>query len=73
MREIELTNPKFPPYYSEFPVFAVDLDWNPMALWNALRMGLSKELKNSFTYSDIPEELPVFLMVCQKRDNQMSQ
>jgi len=36
-------------------------------------MGLSKEMKNMFTYSDMPEELPVFVTVCQERDNQIRQ
>ena len=36
-------------------------------------MGLSKEMKDSFTYCDMPEELPVFLAVCQKRDNRICQ
>jgi hypothetical protein len=35
-------------------------------------MGLSKEIKDSFTYSDMPEELPVFVTVCQKGDDQIS-
>jgi hypothetical protein len=36
-------------------------------------MGLSEEMKDSFTYSDMPEELPAFVTVCQKRDNQIRQ
>jgi hypothetical protein len=36
-------------------------------------MGLSKEMKDSFTYSDMPEELPAFVTVCQKWDNQIRQ
>jgi len=36
-------------------------------------MGLSKEMKDSFTYSDMPEELPAFVTVCQKRGNQIRQ
>jgi hypothetical protein len=60
-------------YYVEFQVIAADLDWNPSALRNALTMGLSEEMKDSFTYSDLPEELPIFVMVCQKRDDQIRQ
>jgi len=66
-------NRKFSQYYAEFQVIAADLDWNPSALRNALRMGLSEEMKDSFTYSDMPDELPVFVTVCQKRDNQIRQ
>jgi len=73
MREITKKNSEFSQYYAEFQVIAADLDWNPSALQNALRMGLSEEMKDSFTYSDMPEELPAFVMVCQKRDNQIRQ
>jgi len=34
-------------------------------------MGLSKDIKDCFTYSDMPEELAAFVTVCQKRDNQI--
>jgi len=36
-------------------------------------MGLSEAMKDSFTYSDMPEELPAFVTVCQKWDNQIRQ
>jgi len=55
MREIKQKNCEFHQYYAEFLVIAADLEWNPSALRNALRMGLSEEMKNLFTYSDIPE------------------
>jgi len=73
MREIKQKNREFSQYYAEFQVIAADLDWNPSALRNALRMGLSEEMKDSFTYSDMPEELPAVVTVCQKRDNQIRQ
>jgi len=73
MREIKHKNREFSQYYAEFQVIAADLDWNPSALRNALRIGLSEEMKDSFTYSDMPEELPAFVTVCQKRDNQIRQ
>jgi hypothetical protein len=73
MPEIKQKNRKFSQYYTEFQVIAADLDWNPSALRNAPRMGLSEEMKDSFTYSDMPEELPAFVTVCQKRDNQIRQ
>jgi hypothetical protein len=34
-------------------------------------MGLSEEMNDSFTSCDMPEELPAFVTVCQKRDNQI--
>jgi hypothetical protein len=36
-------------------------------------MGLSEEMKDSFTYGDMPEELHGSVTVCQKQDNQMRQ
>jgi len=30
-------------------------------------------MKDSFTYSDMPEEIPVFVAACQQRDNQIRQ
>jgi hypothetical protein len=73
MREITQQNREFSQYYAEFQVIAADLDWNPSALRNALGMGLSEEMKDFFTYSDMPEELPAFVTVCQNRDNQIRQ
>jgi len=69
MQEMKQRNREFSQYYAEIQVIAADLDWNPSALRNALWMGLSEEMKDSFTYSAMPEELPAFVTVCQKRDN----
>jgi len=49
MRDIKQMNCEFSQYYTEFQVIAADLDWNPSALRNALRMGLSEEMKDFFT------------------------
>jgi len=73
MKDIKQKNREFSQYYAEFQVIAADLYSNPSALRKALRMGLSEEMKDSFTYSDMPEELPAFMTVCQKRDNQIRQ
>jgi hypothetical protein len=64
---------EFSHYNAEFQVITADLKWNPAAVRNALTMGLSEEMKDSFTYSDMLEELPAFVTVCQKRDNQIRQ
>jgi len=69
MRVIKHKNREFSQYYAEFQVIAADLDSNPSAFQNALRMGLSEEMKNSFTHRDMPEELTAFVTVCQKRDH----
>jgi hypothetical protein len=73
MREIIQRNRKFFQYYAEFQIIATNLDGNPWALRNALRMVLSEEMKDSFTYGDMPEDVPVFVTVCQKRDIQIRQ
>ena len=36
-------------------------------------IGLSEAMKDSFIYRDMPEKLLAFVMVCQKRDNQIRQ
>jgi hypothetical protein len=69
MREIKQKHRQFSQYYGEFEVIAADLDWDHSALRNSLRMGLSEEMKECFTHSDMPEELPAFVTVCQKQDN----
>jgi hypothetical protein len=73
MREIKINNREFSLYYAEFQVIAADLDWNPSALRNALRSGLSEEMQDSFIHTDMPDELPTFVTLCQKRDNQIRQ
>jgi len=73
MQEIKQKNRKFSQYYAEFQVIAADWDWNPSALRKALQMALSEGLKDSFTYSDMPDDLPAFMTVCQKQDNQVRQ
>jgi hypothetical protein len=73
MRDNQPKNREFSQYYAEFQVIAADLDWNPSAQRNALRSGLSEEMKDSFTYSDRPEDLATFVSTCQTRDNQIRQ
>jgi hypothetical protein len=73
MKDIKQKNREFSLYYAEFQVIAADLDWNPSALRNALRSGLSEEMKDSFIHTDMPDELPAFVTLCQKRDNQIRQ
>jgi hypothetical protein len=35
-------------------------------------MGSSEQLNDWFNYSDMPEDLIAFVMICQKRDSQIS-
>ena len=71
MREIKQKNCKFSQYYAEFQGIAAELAWNLSALRNVLRIGRSDEMKDSSPSSDVPEELPVFVTVCPKRDDQI--
>jgi len=71
IREIKQKNREFSQYYAEFQVIAADLDCNPSALRNALSSGLTIEMKDSFIHTDMPEELPAFVTLCQKWDNQI--
>jgi hypothetical protein len=73
MREIKQKNRDFSLYYAEFQVIAADLDWNPSALRNALRSGLSEEMKHCFIYTDMPDKLPAFVVLCQKQDTRIRQ
>jgi len=73
LQDIKQNNPEFSLYYTDFHVIAPDLNWNPVALGNTLGMGLSEEMNDSFPNTDMPEELPVFVKVCQIRDNQICQ
>jgi hypothetical protein len=69
IRKIMQNNPEFSQYHAELQVIAADFDLNRSALRNALRMGLSEEMKDSFISSEMREELPAFVTGCQKRDN----
>jgi hypothetical protein len=73
MQEIKQKNREFSQYYGEFQVIAADLEGNPSALRNAFRSGMSKQMKISFAYCDMPENLRTFVSVCQKRDNPIRQ
>jgi len=71
--EIKQMDREFSQYYTKFQVIAADLEWNPATVRNAVHMGLSEEMKDSITYSDMPEEPPAFVTVSQKQHNQIQQ
>jgi hypothetical protein len=73
MWQISHKHPECFQYYAEFQVIAADLDWNTSAPQKGLRMPLSQEMQDSFTYSDMPEALPAFGKVCQTWDNHIHQ
>jgi len=73
MREIKQKNRELSLYYAGFQVIAADLDWDSSALRNALRSGLSEEMTDSFMHTDMPDQLPAFVTLCQKWDNPISQ
>jgi hypothetical protein len=61
IRENQQKNREFSQYYAEFQVMGACLDWNPSALRNTLRSGLSEEMNDSFIHTDMPDELPAFV------------
>jgi hypothetical protein len=71
IQEISQKNCEFSQYNGEFQDIAANVDWNPSVLQNALTIGLSEEMKDSFTYSNIPEDLLALVTVCQNQDNQI--
>ena len=73
MREIKQKNREFSQHYAQFQVIAANMDWNPSVLRNALRSGLSEEMKDYFTDGDMPEEFPTFVTVSHKWDTQIRQ
>jgi hypothetical protein len=73
MPEIKQINSQFSQYYAEFQNIAADLNWKPSAVRNTLRMRWSEEMKGFFTYSYMLEELPAFVTVIKKWDNQIPQ
>jgi hypothetical protein len=73
MPVIEQKNSVFSQYYCMFQLIMANLDWNPSALWIAFQMGLSKEITDYFTYSNMPGIVPAFMTVCQKKINQIRQ
>lgn len=60
-------------YYADFDVITVDLDWSTLASLTVHLMGLTENIHDSFTYRDMPEELPAFVTVYQKWMNQFRQ
>jgi hypothetical protein len=73
MLEIKQIYRMFSQYYAKFQDIAADVVWNHSALGNDLGMVMTKELKDSFIYSDMCEEHRVFVTVCQTRDYQICQ
>ena len=62
---------EFSQYYAEFQRYVADVKWNVEAQLDALRNGLSNELKDSLQHTEIPEDLVEFVKLCSKRDSQI--
>src|SRR6202022_584910 len=62
---------EFSQYFTEFQRYVADIKWNTEAQLDALRNGLSNELKDSLQHTDIPENLVEFVKLCSKRDAQI--
>jgi hypothetical protein len=48
-----------------------DVKWNAEAEIDALRNGLSNELKDSLQHADMPDNHVYFVKMCSKRDSQI--
>ena len=71
LNKLQQKQREFSAYYAEFQRLITDLDYNDSAKRNALRRGISDELKDALMYRDIPDSLPDFISLCQKLDNQI--
>ncbi|KAF8246980.1 hypothetical protein K440DRAFT_644300 [Wilcoxina mikolae CBS 423.85] len=58
LMRLKYHNCEFSQYYIKFQKYIADVKWKVEANLNALRNGLSKELKDSLEYTDLPENLP---------------
>jgi hypothetical protein len=52
-------------------VIAADFDWNLSTSQNTLGVGMSEEMKDSFTYGDLLELHCALVTVCHNQDNQI--
>ena len=62
---------EFSQYYAEFQRYVADVKWNEDAQLDALRQGLSNELKDSLQHIEEPESIVEFVKLCSKRDSQL--
>jgi len=70
-QEIKQKHYEFSQHYTHFQVLPPDSDWNSSALQNALSLGLSPQMNNYLTNSDMLEGLPTLIMGCQEGGNQI--
>jgi hypothetical protein len=69
--KLKQRNHEFSQYYTEFQRYVADIKWNTAALRDALRNGLSNELKDSLQHADMPDNIIDFVKMCSKRDSQI--
>jgi hypothetical protein len=62
---------EFSQYYAEFQRYVADVKWNTEAQMDALRNGLSNELKDSLQHADTPDNIVDFVKMCSKQDSQI--
>jgi len=72
LNKLRQTNREFSLYYAEFQRLVAELDYNEAAKKNALRRGLSEELKDTLAQNpNQPEDLQQFVHLCNRLDNQI--
>jgi hypothetical protein len=62
---------EFSQYYAKFQRYVADVKWNAEAQMDALRNGLSKELKDSLQPADMADNIINFVTMCSKRASQI--
>jgi len=72
LNKLRQTNREFSLYYAEFQRLIAELDYNDTAKKNALRRGLSEELKDTLAQNpNQPEDFQQFVNLCNRLDNQI--
>ena len=71
LEKLKQRDREFSQYYAEFQRYVVDTKWNEDAQLDALRKGLSNELKDSIQHIEEPESMIEFVKMVSKRDSQL--
>jgi len=72
LNKLRQTNRELSLYYAEFQRLIAELEYNDAAKRNALRRGLSEELKDALSHNpNQPEDLQQFVNLCNRLDNQI--
>ena len=71
LRTLRQGNRDFASYYAEFQRYAPETGWDNIAKMFTLREGLSRELQTALVTVDEPNDLPGFVLLCQRIDQKL--